>query len=249
MTRLLILGGTSEANVLAAAVARAGIEATYSYAGRTQVPVNQPLPVRTGGFGGPDGLADYIRDEAITHVIDATHPFADTMSRNAIDACAATATPLIALVRPPWTQCFGDDWVAVSDLAQAADLLPEGPACVFLAIGRQHLQPFAAKPQHHYVLRFVDTPNGPLPLPSTTVIVARGPFTLDGDLELMRQHRVSWLVTRNSGGTGARAKIDAARALGLPVIMIERPQMPERRTAATINAVMTWLTHETRLGA
>ncbi|MEQ1694648.1 MAG: cobalt-precorrin-6A reductase [Hyphomicrobiaceae bacterium] len=249
MTRLLILGGTSDANALAAAVARADIVATYSYAGRTQVPVNQPLPVRIGGFGGPDGLAGYIRDEAITHVIDATHPFAGTMSCNAVEACAATGTPLIALVRPSWRQSSGDRWIAAADLAHAVDCLPVAPACVFLAIGRQHLEPFAAKPQHHYLLRFVDAPDGSLPLPSTTVIVARGPFTQEGDLEAMRANGVSWLVTRNSGGNGARAKIDAARELGLPVIMIERPPMPERLTSGTIDAVMTWLGHETRLGA
>lgn len=230
-------------------MAAARLDAIYSYAGRTQVPVNQPLPVRTGGFGGVDGLAYYLRDEGITHVVDATHPFAGTMSRNAIEACAATGTPLIALVRAPWTQGPRDQWTTVPDLAGAAAALPDEATRVFLAIGRQHLQVFTAKPQHRYILRFVDEPEGQLTLPQSEVIVARGPFTEEGDLELMRSRNVTWVVTRNSGGSGARAKIDAARRLAIPVIMISRPDMPERHMVATAGDVLAWLSHETCLGA
>ncbi|MEQ1709967.1 MAG: cobalt-precorrin-6A reductase [Hyphomicrobium sp.] len=249
MTRVLILGGTSDANALAKALASAGIDAIYSYAGRTRVPVDQPLPVRTGGFGGPDGLARTIRDEGITHVVDATHPFAGMMSRNAVAACAAAETPLIALVRAPWRERDGDRWITVPDLEAAANALPDTATTVFLAIGRQHLECFAAKPQHRYLLRFVDEPDRPLPLPNSEAIVARGPFTEEGDIELMHAKSVAWVVTRNSGGAGARAKIDAARRLGLPVIMISRPEMPERKCAASVDAVMAWLGHETCRGA
>lgn len=243
------MGGTSDANALARSIADARLDAIYSYAGRTQVPVNQPLPVRTGGYGGSEGLANFIREEAITHVIDATHPFADTMSKNAIAACAETGTPLIALVRPAWTPVADDNWITVPDLESAAAALTDEPASVFLAIGRQHLAPFAAKPQHRYLLRFVDKPDAHLPLPNAKVIVARGPFSLDGDLALMRDENIAFLVTRNSGGSGARAKIDAARQCGIPVIMIERPAMPKRTCAATVAEVMAWLNHETCLGA
>jgi precorrin-6A/cobalt-precorrin-6A reductase len=249
MTRVLILGGTSDANALACAVARVGLDAVYSYAGRTQVPANQPLRVRTGGFGGEDGLARYILEEGITHVVDATHPFAETMTRNAIAACSSAGTPLIALERAAWTEVEGDRWIQVPDLEHAAAALPDETTSVFLAIGRQHLAAFAAKPQHRYLLRFVDMAENPLPFPSSEIIIARGPFTIEGDLELMRGRRVAWLVTRNSGGGGARAKIDAARSLGIPVIMIARPRMPERRTVSTIDDVMAWLAHDTRLGA
>jgi precorrin-6A/cobalt-precorrin-6A reductase len=249
MTRILILGGTSDANALAATMAAARLDAIYSYAGRTQVPVNQPLPVRTGGFGGAVGLAHYLRDEGITHVVDATHPFAGTMSQNAVEACAATAVPLIALVRAPWTQSPQDRWIVVPDLAGAASALPDKATCVFLAIGRQHLQAFTAKPQHRYILRFVDEPEGQLPLPRSEVVVARGPFTEEGDLELMRSRNVTWVVTRNSGGSGARAKVDAARRLAIPVIMIARPDMPRRHMVATVGDVIAWLSHETCLGA
>ena len=142
------------------ALARAHIDAIYSYAGRTQLPLPHALPTRTGGFGGAAGLADYIRQMRITHVIDATHPFAAEMSRHAIEACTATNTPLIALERAPWMRMAGDNWIDVTDIDAAVTALPDAPARVFLAIGRQHIAPFAAKPQHAYTLRFVDAPDG-----------------------------------------------------------------------------------------
>ncbi|KQT08187.1 MULTISPECIES: cobalt-precorrin-6A reductase [Bradyrhizobium] len=248
MMRALILGGTADASLLAAEIARAGIEAVYSYGGRTRAPAEQPLPTRIGGFGGVSGLADYIRREGITHVIDATHPFAAEMSRHAIEACADADTPLIALERAPWTRVSGDNWIDVEDVGAAAAALPEAPANVFLAIGRQHIAPFASKPQHSYTLRFVDPPEVDLPF-AADVIVARGPFTLRSELEMMRTRGIGWIVARNSGGGGARAKIDAARSLGLPVIMIARPQLPERPRVESVTDVMQWLGHSARLGA
>jgi len=248
MTRALILGGTSDASLLAAAIARAGIDAVYSYGGRTRAPADQPLPTRIGGFGGVSGLADYVRSERITHVIDATHPFAAEMSRNAVAACAETDTPLIALERAPWTRATGDNWIERADVAAAVAALPEAPAKVFLAIGRQHIAPFAMKPQHTYTLRFVDPPEVPLPF-AAEMIVSRGPFTLHSELEMMRGRGIAWIVARNSGGDGARAKIDAARMLGLPVIMISRPELPRRRRVESVTDVMQWLGHSTRLGA
>lgn len=220
----------------------------YSYGGRTRAPAGQPLPTRIGGFGGVSGLADYVRHEGITHLIDATHPFAAEMSRNAVEACAETATPLIALERAPWTRAPGDNWIEVGDVNAAVAALPEAPARVFLAIGRQHVAPFAARPQHAYTLRFVDPPEAPLPF-AADVIVSRGPFTLDGELEMMRTRGINWIVARNSGGDGARAKIDAARKLGLPVIMISRPKLPERLQVESVAEVMQWLGHRTPLGA
>jgi len=248
MTRALVLGGTADASQLAAEIARAGIDAIYSYGGRTRAPADQPLPTRIGGFGGVGGLAETIRREGITHVIDATHPFAAEMSRNAIGACAETGTPLIALERAPWTQAPGDNWIDVGDVGAAVVALPEAPAKIFLAIGRQHIAPFATKPQHTYALRFVDPPEAPLPF-AADVIVSRGPFALEGELDMLRTRGIAWIVARNSGGDGARAKIDAARMLGLPVIMIARPQLPERLRVESVAAIMQWLGHSTRLGA
>lgn len=248
MIRALILGGTADASLLAAEIARAGIQAIYSYGGRTRAPADQPVPTRIGGFGGASGLADYILREAITHVIDATHPFATEMSRNAVAACTETGTPLMALERALWTKTPGDCWIDVVDVNAAVAVLPEAPANVFLAIGRQHIAPFAMRPQHAYSLRFVDPPEAPLPF-AADVIVSRGPFTLDDELEMMRARGIAWIVARNSGGDGARAKIDAARVLGLPVVMISRPELPKRQRVESVTEVMQWLGHSTRLGA
>ena len=234
--------------MLAAEIARAGLDAVYSYGGRTRAPAGQPLPIRIGGFGGATGLADYIRQKGITHVIDATHPFAAEMSRNAVAACAETGTPLIALERAPWVRTADDNWIDVADIASAVAALPEKTARVFLAIGRQHIAPFAEKPHHAYTLRFVDPPEGALPF-AADVIVSRGPFTLQSELEMMRSRGIAWIVARNSGGDGARAKIDAARALGLPVIMISRPQLAERLRVESVAEVMQWLGHRACLGA
>jgi precorrin-6A/cobalt-precorrin-6A reductase len=248
MTRALILGGTTDASLLAAEIARAGIEAIYSYGGRTRAPADQPLPTRIGGFGGVSGLADYIRREGITHVVDATHPFAAGMSRNAVAACAEAGALLIALERAPWTAAPGDNWIEVHDVNGAVAALPEAPTKVFLAIGRQHIAPFATRPQHAYTLRFVDPPEASLPF-AADVVVSRGPFTLEDELKMMRAREIAWVVARNSGGDGARAKIDAARLLGLPVILISRPQLPDRLRVESVAEIMHWLGHRTCLGA
>jgi precorrin-6A/cobalt-precorrin-6A reductase len=242
MTRILLLGGTAEAGLVAQAIAKAGLSGVYSYAGRTEAPMGQPIHMRMGGFGGVEGLRAYLVAEGISHVIDATHPFAAQMSRNAVEACAAQAVPLIALERAPWVSGEGDRWTHVSDIATAVDALAGPPKRVFLAIGRQHLEPFAAQPQHHYLLRLVDAPTGPLPLPQADVVVARGPFDVAADTALMQQHGIEVVVAKNAGGKGAVAKIAAARTLGLPVVMIDRPVLPERRVARTVTEVMAWLT-------
>ena len=247
--RALILGGTGDANQLADRFVRGKIDAIYSYAGRTQIPLDHSLPTRIGGFGGVEGLADFVRTERITQVIDATHPFAAEMSRHAVEACAETRIPLLALERAPWLRSAGDKWIEEPDIDAAVAALPTQRSRVFLAIGRQHLAPFGAKPQHAYTLRFVDAPDGALPLPNAEVIVSRGPFTLEGDRQLMRSRGIEFLVARNSGGGGARAKIDAARELALPVIMIARPALPERPRVESVDEVLAWLRHDARLGA
>jgi precorrin-6A/cobalt-precorrin-6A reductase len=245
--RVLLLGGTTEGNALAAALAAAGIAAVHSFAGRTASPAPQPVPLRQGGFGGPEGLARALTEGRFTHLVDATHPFAARIKPNAVAAAALAGVPLIALDRPAWTAGPGDRWTEVPSLAAAAATLPAEPVSVFLAIGRQELAAFAAAPQHRYLLRLVDPPAAPPPLPQTTITLARGPFTLEGDLALMRRHAVQTVVAKNSGGEGARAKLDAARALGLPVVMVARPPPPDRPAVATPAAVIAWL-HDTLRG-
>lgn len=241
---LLILSGTIEATRLAAHVAEVGIEATLSFAGRVERLKPQPIPVSRGGFGGVQGLAEYIMTQNITHVIDATHPFAVQMSRNAVDACALTGTPLVALTRAPWTRVEGDDWTVVPDLAAAAAALAGPARSVMLAVGRMHLDLFSSQPQHSYLLRLVDPPAGDITLPDYHAIVDRGPFTFEDDLALLRDHNIELIVSKNAGGSGARSKIDAARALGIKVIMVDRPDLERARNEMhDIPSVMAWLDH------
>ena len=223
------------------ALAEARLPATLSYAGRVARPRPQPVPVRSGGFGGPEGLARYLSEQAITHLIDATHPFAAQMSTHAVQAAAATGTPLIAFTRPAWTPEQGDDWTHVPDITAAVAALSGPRQRILLAIGRMHLAGFAAQPQHHYLLRLVDPPQSPPPLPDHHILIDRGPFTLQGDTALLVQHRITRIVSKNAGGTGARAKLIAARQLRLPVIMIDRPSLPPRRAATRLDQVLDWL--------
>jgi precorrin-6A/cobalt-precorrin-6A reductase len=238
--RILLLGGTTEAGLLARALHDDNADAIYSYAGRTEAPMAQPLPTRTGGFGGAAGLQAYIAAEGITHIVDATHPFAAQMSMNAALAAMATGVPLLALERAPWLPTPTDRWQHVPDLTAAALALGPTPRRVFLAIGRQHLDVFASAPQHHYLLRLVDAP-ADLPLPNATVTIARGPFTPAGDKALMRDHGTEIVVAKNAGGKGAVAKIAAARDLGLPVIMVDRPALPDRAVVRSVADVMDWI--------
>lgn len=243
MRNLLILGGTTEASALATVLAERGESATLSYAGRTASPRPQPVPVRTGGFGGIEGLVEYLRAHAITHLIDATHPFAATMSGHAVAATQAAGVPLIALTRPAWQPLPGDRWQHVPDVNGAVAALAGPAQRVMLALGRMHVESFAAQPQHHYLLRFVDPPAAPPALPHHGLIVDRGPFDVDGDTELLRTHRIDTIVCKNAGGTGAQAKLSAARALGLPVILIDRPSLPPRLEVHAVDAVLDWLDH------
>ena len=245
--RILLLGGTTEASNLAAALAKRGADTVFSYAGRTAQPVAQPLPVRVGGFGGVAGLIAYVQAEHITHIIDATHPFAAQMSRNAVEASLACAIPLLALERPPWRGVQGDNWRHVPDIAAAVAALPETPARVFLAIGKQNLAPFAAHQQHFYLLRLVDR-SDTLPLPNAVAVIARGPFDVAGDTALLETHGITHIVAKNAGGSGAEAKLVSARALGTAVILIDRPVIPPRQIAGSVAEVLAWLGHSAERG-
>ncbi|WP_355662101.1 cobalt-precorrin-6A reductase [Halomonas salifodinae] len=242
--KILILGGTTEASALAGALAERSIPGLFSYAGRVATPKPQPLPTRVGGFGGVAGLAEFLAEHGITHLVDATHPFAERISQNAVAAARLAGIPLIALTRPPWVPQAGDNWTSVANIEAAVAALSGPPERILLAIGRQHLAAFAARPRHHYLLRLVDAPEAPPPLPRHRVVLDRGPFTLAGDLALLREHGIQRIICKNAGGSGAIAKLTAARELGLPVVMIERPALPERREVHSVEAVITWLAHE-----
>ena len=243
-THLLILGGTTEATALAHHIAKTDINAIISYAGRVERIRPQPIEKRIGGFGGSDGLARYIRDNQISHVIDATHPFAAQMSHNAVEACHQTGTPLAALTRPAWVKESGDKWHHVPDIngaVQALDRLTQTPRRIMLAIGRMHIDQFTCHPDHFYLLRLVDAPDEAPDFPDYALEVSRGPFTLEADKALLEQHQIDLVISKNAGGKGAYAKIEAARALGLEVIMIDRPALPDRTELHSSQAVMNWL--------
>jgi precorrin-6A/cobalt-precorrin-6A reductase len=244
MARILILGGTADARQLAGRLAgRAGLEVTLSLAGRTASPAAQPVPVRVGGFGGAEGLANYLVSERIDALIDATHPYANAISANAVAAARRSGVPLVALRRPPWIAVMGDRWKEVSDVRDAVRALGQTPRRVFVALGRNELAPFCNAPQHYYLIRSVDPVDPPLPLPHAGYVTGRGPFSEADDRGLMTEHRIDLVVAKNSGGPATYGKIAAARVLGVDVIMLRRPAAPEGAAVATIGEAIAWLDH------
>jgi precorrin-6A/cobalt-precorrin-6A reductase len=242
--RILILGGTTDARRLGERLAqRADLAVTLSLAGRTAAPAVQPVPVRVGGFGGAKGLADYLASEKIDVLIDATHPYAAIISVNAASAARRAGVPLLALRRPGWVPVAGDRRIEVSDMAGAIRALGSAPCHVFLALGRKEIEPFAAAPQHRYLVRSIDPVVPPLAVPHAVYITGRGPFDETDERTLLEQHRINVIVAKNSGGAASYGKIAAARTLGLPVIMLRRPALLDVAAVETVDDAVAWLDH------
>jgi precorrin-6A/cobalt-precorrin-6A reductase len=242
--RVLILGGTTEASDLARHLAGdPRFEATLSLAGRTATPRPQPIATRVGGFGGAERLADFLREQKIEAVIDATHPYAAQISANAVAACARTDVPLASFARPAWTLQPGDLWKGVPSADAAADALGKVPRRVFLTLGRQEVHLFAAAPQHHYIARLIEPPQQASLPPDLVLLRQRGPFDRDAELHLLKDEKVDVVVSKNSGGSATYGKIEAARELGLPVTMIARPDKPAGHVVASAEEAMAWLVH------
>ena len=240
--RVLILGGTGEARALAAALhGRDGLEVISSLAGRVTDPTLPVGQVRIGGFGGVAGLSSYLR-QGVDAVVDATHPFAATITTHAVAACATTGCPLLVLQRPGWIAQRGDDWTRVADVVTAAAVVSARPAgTIFLTTGRRDLAAFARDDGHDYVVRTVDPPGGPTPR-RMTLLLARGPYTVAGETTLMREHAVTALVTKDSGGALTMAKLAAARELRVPVVMVDRPVGPAYGAAVeSVPAAVGWV--------
>ena len=247
--RLLILGGTAEGRALAeAAEARFGsaLAVTSALAGRTREPVLPAGKVRIGGFGGTEGLAAYLRDERIGLLVDATHPFATQISAQARDAAREAGTARLVFVRPPWHPVPGDRWIDAATVEDAAAAIPDGARRVFLTVGVRSLAPFAGRPDLWFLVRLVDEPAKPVPLAQHRLICARGPFAEDDERALLEAHGIDCLVTRASGGDATVAKLAAARALGLPVVMVRRPPPPPGAHVSSLEDALTWI--EERLG-
>jgi precorrin-6A/cobalt-precorrin-6A reductase len=235
---LLILGGTGEARALAARAA--GWRVVTSLAGRVRDPRLPEGQVRVGGFGGPDGLAAWLLAEGVGAVVDATHPFASRISASAVAAARAAGVPLLALHRPGWRAEPGDDWRRVPSVAAAAEALPALGERVMLTTGRQSLDAFADL-DLFFLVRTVDPPSTRLPR-RHHLVLDRGPYTVDGEAALMREHAIDVLVTKDSGGTMTAAKLVAARQREIPVVMVDRPPMPDGvHMVSTVDGAEEWL--------
>ncbi|MDX8532219.1 cobalt-precorrin-6A reductase [Mesorhizobium sp. VK25A] len=241
---ILILGGTTEARQLAGKLARRKeFSVTLSLAGRTESPVAQGVPVRIGGFGGAAGLAAHLREEHVDLLIDATHPYASRISANAAQAARQSGVPILALRRPGWEPVAGDRWMVVDSAAEAASALGTVPRRVFLAIGRQEAGAFEVAPRHRYLIRSVDPVEPKLAVPDALYLLARGPFAEAEERALLERYGIDAIVSKNSGGEATYGKIAAARALGIEVIMIRRPPLPDVPSAETVDALAAKVDH------
>jgi len=247
MARLLVLGGTALANrfVAAAREAYPELEIILSLAGRTRDPKLPDCAVRTGGFGGPEGLAAYLKTEAITALVDATHPYAAQISAHAAAAAKAVSVPCLHLVRPEWEAGPGDKWHPAESNEAAArhlDALSAArPLTVFLSIGRQELAPYRELGNCAFVVRSVEPPEEEDLPPGAELVLARGPFCETDEVAFLRERKIDIVVSKNSGGTATYGKVAAARSLGLPVVMVERPALPEGDVAGTVEDAVSWI--------
>jgi precorrin-6A/cobalt-precorrin-6A reductase len=251
---LLILGGTGDAAAVARGVVAAygdRVQVTSSLAGRTRAPATLPGAVHVGGFGGPDGLRAWIIAQGVDVVIDATHPFATQISDHVVHAAQALPVlrlPVLRLERPPWTPQPGDDWRLVKDIAAAAVLLTTVGRRVFLTVGASEVAAFSDLGDLYFLIRVIETPETVSAFVDYDIVSTRGPFTKAGDVRLMKDHRIDVVVSKNSGGDATVAKLDAARALGIPVIMIDRPpcdlgraEKTGRDRVETVQQALGWL--------
>lgn len=231
--RVLILGGTGDARLIAGALVAAGRNVVTSLAGVTEHPVLPPGDVRTGSFGGVSGLRNYLGQEGIALVIDATHPFAEQMSAHAFEACRSQGILLLRFERRAWTAAAGDRWTTVSGIAEAVSVLPSG-ARVLLTTGRKDVAPFFARRDLSGIARMIEAP--PVePPPNWLVVRERPPFTVEGETRLMSANGITYLVTKNAGGNATEAKLEAARERGIEVVMIQRPAKPDVPVFASID--------------
>lgn len=243
--RLLILGGTSEATQLAVIAAKINeIEVITSLAGRTKKPALPLGKVRVGGFGGASGLIEYIHEQKIDLLIDATHPFAATISFNAAAATAKCGLPHLMLVRPAWQKVAGDNWIEVASIEEAARILPQQAKRVFLTIGRQELAAFAHLKSQWFLMRMIDPPTAEALIPSGKLLLEKGPFTLEHERQLLKEYQIDVVVSKNSGGDATFAKIIAARELKIPIIMVQRKATPDVEQVTDVEAAFNWLSRQ-----
>jgi precorrin-6A/cobalt-precorrin-6A reductase len=236
---IVILGGTAEARQLAAALVGAGIDVVSTLAGRVNRPQLPAGRVRIGGFGGVDGLADFLRAQHASAVVDATHPFAALISRNAVHAAGRTGMALIRLERPGWSEhARAASWTWVADTA-AARAAADSACRPFLTTGRQSLPDFHPWADREVLVRLVDPPTTPIP-PRWTVMTSRGPYNYAGESQILSDYAIDVLLSKDSGGMHTVAKLDAAGDLGIHVVIIKRPERPPACVVSTVSAAAAW---------
>ncbi|NJL63807.1 MAG: cobalt-precorrin-6A reductase [Methylacidiphilales bacterium] len=240
--RVLILGGTGDASALATqAAAIPHVEIITSLAGRTRQPLMPVGNVRIGGFGGETGLVEYLLQMQIDVLIDATHPFAAQISRNAANSATEIGIPYLMLVRPAWEPVRGDNWLEVENIKLAATSLEERAERVFLTVGRQELAAFAHLHHIWFLMRMIDPPTSDAIVPPGEILCDRGPFSLDNEREILHNYKIDTIVSKNSGGDATYPKIIAARELGVKVVMVKRPNIPLGEKVADVNSAIAWL--------
>jgi precorrin-6A/cobalt-precorrin-6A reductase len=250
MAKVLILGGTKDARVLAGLCVDTlgpNTDVITSLAGRTKSPQAIAGTVRVGGFGGADGLGSYIQDKSISVLVDATHPFANTISKSAALAARNTGTPYVMIERPRWALPTGIRVTWVSSLEAAVTALRELAAkSVFITTGINGLDVFSALEDTQFVIRQIEDHEGPPPVTHAEIVVQKPPFDLDQERETMTAHNIDALVTKESGGGATEAKLEAASELGIPVVMIERPALPAGETVSSPQSALDWISRTLR---
>jgi precorrin-6A/cobalt-precorrin-6A reductase len=237
---LLLLAGTGEAKDIALALAAAKVDAIASLAGATRMPKPLALPTRVGGFGGETGFRSYVSEAGITAVLDATHPFASRITARTLAVCTDIGLPYLQVLRPAWAPQDGDQWTEIDQEEDAATHVLAGQK-VFLGTGRQTLDRFANLKDSRVICRQIDPPTGPCPFSGGQFLFGRPPFPIADEIALFRDLAIDWLVVKNAGGVQSESKLIAARQLGIPVLMIRRPLMPETDSVATLDDALAWV--------
>ncbi|QDC11575.1 cobalt-precorrin-6A reductase [Oceanicola sp. D3] len=238
--KILLLAGSGESRALGQALAwRDDFDVDIRLA-RQMRGRDFPVPATLGGFGGDEGFRRYLEETQPDAVVDATHPYAEAVSLRTARIAGDLGLPLLHFERPPWEARPGDDWVEIAAPEACSALIPQN-ACVFLGTGRAGLERFACLEGRRVICRQLDMADGPFPFEGGEFLLSVPPFTAQAEMKLFQRLGVDWLVVKNAGGEGARPKLDAARAMGLPVAMLARPPKAEGVTRVeTLEAAMGW---------